>query len=88
MAWSVYYACMNTQPAPFNPREQADVTYTLVINARQLHYIQLALREFIGNNPDEELDDMGQDIPTVLEEMISDPNNPLLPSPAVNGLTL
>ena len=86
-----YTHYMNTQTnstAVVNPREQADVSYTLVINARQLHYIQLALREFVANNPEEELDEFGQDIPTVLEEMISDPRNPLLPSPAINGLTL
>lgn len=69
-------------------RERADKTYTLVINDRQLHYIRLAMREFVANNPEEELDEHGQDIPTVLEEMISDPDCPLLPSPAVNGLTL
>ena len=86
-----YTHCMSTQTTPaavVNPREQADVSYTLVINARQLHYIQVAMREFVASNPDEELDDFGQDIPTVLEEMLSDPKNPLLPSPAVNGLTL
>ena len=32
--------------------------------------------------------DLGPLIDRVLEEMISDPKNPLLPSPAINGLTL
>lgn len=79
---------MNTPHTDFNARAAADVTYTLVVNARQLHYIQLALREFNATNPGLELDESGQDIPTVLEEMISDPKDPLLPSPAINGLTL
>jgi len=76
---------MSTQTPVVNPRTLADTTYTLVINERQLHYIRLALREFNASNPDEELDEFGQDIPTVLEEMLVDP---LLPSPAINGLTL
>lgn len=62
-----------------------DVTYTIVINKRQLHYIRLALREFVANDPGEELDEFGQDIPTVLEEMLADE---LAPSPCVNGLVL
>jgi hypothetical protein len=69
----------------YNPRADADVTYTIVISERQLHYIRLALREFVANDPGEELDTMGQDIPTVLEEMLADA---LAPSPAVNGLVL
>ena len=79
---------MSTQHTPaavVNPHEQADTTYTLVINERQLHYIRLALREFVANDPGEELDEFGQDIPTTLEELLVDP---LLPNPAVNGLTL
>lgn len=78
----------STHAGVVNPRELADMTYTLVINERQLHYIRLALREFVAGNPGEELDEHGQDIPTVLEEMLSDPNAPLMPSPAVNGLTI
>ncbi len=69
----------------YNPRSDADVTYTIVISERQLHYIRLALREFVASDPGEELDTMGQDIPTVLEEMLADA---LAPSPAVNGLVL
>ena len=67
------------------PHPQTDVTYTIVINERQLHYIRLALREFVANDPGEELDEFGQDIPTVLEEMLADE---LTPSPCVNGLTI
>jgi len=72
---------------PYNPRDDADVTYTIVINERQLHYIRLALREFNASNPGEELDELGQDIPTVLEEMLH-PSNPLAPSPSINALVL
>lgn len=79
---------MSTQTPVVNPRTLADTTYTLVINERQLHYIRLAMRQFVADDPGEELDEYGQDIPTVLEEMLSDPNCPLLPSPAVNGLTV
>lgn len=67
------------------PVQVPDTTYTLVINKRQLHYIRLALREFVANDPGEELDEFGQDIPTVLEEMLADE---LAPSPCVNGLVL
>ena len=62
-----------------------DNTYTIVISERQLHYIRLALREFVANDPGEELDEFGQDIPTVLEEMLADD---LAPSPTVNGLVV
>lgn len=71
--------------AAVNPRELADTTYTLVINERQLHYIRLAMRNFVADDPGEELDELGQDIPTVLSEMLHDE---LFPSPAINGLTL
>jgi hypothetical protein len=67
------------------PAQVPGTTYTLVINERQLHYIRLALREFVGNDPGEELDEFGQDIPTVLEEMLADE---LAPSPCVNGLVI
>lgn len=52
------------------------ITYTLVISERQLHYIRLALCEFNANDPNEELDEHGQDIPTVLEEMLTEPLRP------------
>lgn len=61
------------------------VTYTLVVSERQLHYIRLALREFNANDPGEELDEYGQDIPTGLEGMLADP---LVPSPGINGLVI
>lgn len=61
------------------------MTYTLVVNERQLHYLREAMRHFIGNDPGWEADELGQDIPTVLCEMLHDP---LAPSPAINGLTL
>ena len=67
------------------PVQVPDTTYTLVINERQLHYIRLALREFVANDPGEELDELGQDIPTGLDEMLSEE---LAPSPCVNGLVL
>ena len=67
------------------PAQVPNTTYTLVINERQLHYIRLALREFVANDPGEELDEFGQDIPTVLEEMLADE---LAPNPCVNGLVI
>lgn len=54
-------------------------TYTLLIDERQLHYIRLALKQFITSDPDEELDDFGADIPTHLSEMLEEgmvPNEP------------
>lgn len=76
---------ITTTTDEFNPRADADVTYTIIIDERQLHYIRLALREFVANDPGEELDEFGQDIPTVLEEMLA---GELSPSPCVNGLVL
>ena len=79
---------MNTQTnsaAIVKPHLQSKVTYTLVIDERQLHYIRRAMREFVANDPGEELDEFGQDIPTVLEEMLA---GEVVPSPAINGLTL
>ena len=84
-----YYIHMSTQHTPVAPtvnmRELADTTYTIVISERQLHYIRLALREFVANDPGEELDEFGMDIPTNLEEMLADP---LEPSPCVNGFVI
>ena len=60
-------------------------TYTIIIDERQLHYLRRAMREFVANDPGEELDEFEQDIPTVLEEMLA---GDLTPSPCVNGLTL
>jgi hypothetical protein len=59
--------------------------YNIQINERQLHYIRLAMREFVANDPGEELDEFGQDIPTVLEEMLADE---LAVAPCLNGLTI
>ena len=59
--------------------------YNIQINERQLHYIRLALREFVANDPGEELDEFGFDIPTVLEEMIAGDMSPV---PTLNGLTI
>lgn len=69
----------------FSPRAKAAVTYTIVINERQLHYLRLVMREFVANDPGEELDEFGQDIPTVLEEMLA---GELSPNPTVNGFVL
>lgn len=72
----------------FNPRAEADVSYTIVINARQLHYLQLAMAQFVSEDPGWEADECGQDIPTVLEEMLSGRDEALAPSPAINSFVL
>jgi len=71
---------MSTQNSPTGV-----VTYNLVVNDRQLHYICLALHEFTANDPGEELDELGQDIPTELDIMLS---QKLAPSPAINSFVL
>ena len=58
---------MDTQP-----------TYTILINERQRHYLHLALSQFIAEDPGEELDEYGQDIPTSLEDMLN-PNGTVGP---------
>jgi hypothetical protein len=60
-------------------------TYNLQINDRQLHYLRVAMREFVANDPGEELDEFGQDIPTVLEEMLV---GDMAEAPTLNGLTI
>lgn len=73
-----------TRPSPDVP--MMEPTYLLEVNARQLHYMRLAIQMFIQNDPGEELDSTGQDIPTVLEEFLGDPN--LFPSPDINSFVV
>lgn len=84
---------MSTQHTPaVNPRTLADTTYTLVINERQRHLIHLALSKLIASREDYTDDQVveGDDKELEMLEAMMDPNDedPLLPSPAVNGLTL
>lgn len=81
---------MSTQT---NPRNEADVTYTLVINERQRKLIQLALNELIASREDYTDDQVEEGDDEALESLADmfDPNGSagsLAPSPAVNGLTL
>lgn len=81
---------MSTQT---NPRNEADVTYTIVINERQRKLIQLALNELIASREDYTDDQVEEGDDEALESLADmfDPNGsvgPLAPSPAVNGLTL
>jgi hypothetical protein len=69
----------------FNPRAEADVTYTICINERQLHYLRRAMSEFVQNDPGWEEDESEQDIPTALNEMLA---GDLARSPYVNGFVL
>lgn len=69
-------------------RAQQDVTYTIIINERQRYYLHKALAQFISEDPGEELDDMGQDIPTVLTDMLENSDEfPLSPT-GVNSFVL
>jgi len=43
------------------------------ISERQRHYLQQAMAQFIGTDPGFEADELGEDIPTVLEEMLQGP---------------
>jgi len=59
--------------------------YILQVNDRQLHYLRRALADFVSNDPGEELDEFGQDIPTVLNDMLQDE---LAVAPCINGLCI
>lgn len=81
---------MSTQA---NPRNEADVTYTIVINERQRKLIQQALSDLIVNREDYTDDQVEEGDDEALESLADmfDSNGsvgPLAPSPAVNGLTL
>ncbi len=60
-------------------------SYILNVNERQLHYLRLALQQFVSEDPGEELDEFGQDIPTVLNDMLQDE---LAVAPCINGLCI
>lgn len=59
--------------------------FALVIDDRQLHYIRLAMKDFVENDPGWEQDHNGQDVPTVLYEKL---RGPLKDGLLVNNLTV
>ena len=63
-------------------------TYTIVISEKQRLAIHAALVMFISNDPGEELDEYGNDIPTSLEDMFNPLSDIPLSTVALNGLTM
>ena len=83
---------MSDKPTPEQVaavRAQMDPTYTIIISERQRYYLHKALEQFISEDPGWEEDEHGFDIPTMLEEMLSNRGpDKLAPSPAVNAFVV
>jgi hypothetical protein len=81
---------MSTHP---NPRNDADVTYTIVISEQQRRLLQAGMTALIEKCEDYTDDQVapGDDEAMLSLQDMLDPNGsvgPLAPSPAINGLTL
>lgn len=82
---------MSDKPTPEQVaalRAQMDPTYTIIISERQRFYLHLALQQFISNDPGEELDEHGFDIPTMLCEMLANDGPDKLSTEGVNAFVI
>jgi hypothetical protein len=72
---------------PYNNRMDTNITYDIRISERQRHYLYLAIAQFCREDPGEELDEMGQDIPTVLADLLANDES-LLSRTGINNFVV